>query len=132
TEPELDPTDPYAREAQTFPRLTEEMAQRLARYGTEGLLKAGAVVCERGQRGRDFFLVLDGSIEIFDTEDHGRSIVLTVHHARQFTGEMDLFNDRQILVSGRDGTHSRVVRNKRANFRRLVAGEPDVREILMR
>ncbi len=30
TEPELDPTDPYAREAQTFPRLSEQMAQRIA------------------------------------------------------------------------------------------------------
>jgi len=132
TEPELDPTDPYAREGQTFPRLSEDMARRVARYGTEELLKAGDVVFERGQRGRDFFLVLDGSIEIFDTEDHGKSTVLTVHHARQFTGEMDLFNDRQILVSGRAGADSRVVRIMRANFRHLVTGEPDIGEILMR
>jgi thioredoxin reductase (NADPH) len=132
TEPELDPTDPYAREAQTFPRLSEEMARRVARYGTEEALKAGDLVFERGQRGRDFFLILDGSIEIFDIEDHGKLTVLTVHHARQFTGEMDLFNDRQILISGRAGADSRVVRIKRANFRHLVTGEPDIGEILMR
>jgi len=132
TEPELDPSDPYAREGQTFPRLSEDMARRVARYGTEELLKAGDIVFERGQRGRDFFLVLDGSIEIFDTEDHGKLTVLTVNHARQFTGEMDLFNDRQILVSGRAGADSRVVRIKRANFRHLVTGEPDIGEILMR
>ena len=29
TEPELDPTDPYAREGQTFPRLSEDMARRV-------------------------------------------------------------------------------------------------------
>src|SRR5258706_12426325 len=132
TEPELDPSDPYAREGQTFPRLSEDMARRVARYGPEELLKAGDIVFARGQRGRDFFLVLDGSIEIFDTEDHGKSTVLTVHQARQFTGEMDLFNDRQILVSGRAGADSRVVRIKRANFRHLVTGEPDIGEILMR
>jgi thioredoxin reductase (NADPH) len=132
TEPELDPTDPYAREGQTFPRLSADMARRVARYGTEELLKAGDIVFERGQRSVDFFLVLDGSIEIFDTEDHGRLTVLNVHHARQFTGEMDLFNDRQILVSGRAGADSRVVRIKRASFRHLVTGEPDIGEILMR
>jgi thioredoxin reductase (NADPH) len=27
---DLDPADPYAREAQTFPRLSEAMAQRIA------------------------------------------------------------------------------------------------------
>jgi thioredoxin reductase (NADPH) len=132
TEPELDPTDPYAREGQTFPRLSEDMARRVAHYGSEELLKAGDIVFERGQRSVDFFLVLEGSIEIFDTEEHGRSTVLTVHHARQFTGEMDLFNARQILVSGRAGADSRVVRVKRASFRHLVAGEPDIGEILMR
>jgi thioredoxin reductase (NADPH) len=132
TDPELDPTDPYAREGQTFPRLSEDMARRVARYGTEELLKAGDIVFERGQRSVDFFVVLDGSIEIFDTEAHGRLTVLTIHHARQFTGEMDLFNDRQILVSGRAGSDSRVVRVKRASFRHLVAGEPDIGEILMR
>jgi thioredoxin reductase (NADPH) len=132
TEPELDPTDPYAREGQTFPRLSADMARRVARYGTEELLKSGDIVFERGQRSVDFFLVLDGSIEIFDTEDHGRLTVLNVHHARQFTGEMDLFNDRQILVSGRAGADSRVVRVKRASFRHLVTGEPDIGEILMR
>jgi thioredoxin reductase (NADPH) len=132
TEPELDPTDPYAREGQTFPRLSADMARRVARYGTEEQLKAGDIVFERGQRSVDFFLVLDGSIEIFDTEDHGRLTVLNVHHARQFTGEMDLFNDRQILVSGRAGADSRVVRVKRASFRHLVTGEPDIGEILMR
>jgi thioredoxin reductase (NADPH) len=128
----LDPTDPYAREAQTFPHLSAEMTARVAGYGQEESLSAGDLVFERGQRSVDFFLVLDGSIEIFDTDDHDRPNVFTVHGPRQFTGEMDLFNDRQILVSGRAGRDSRVVRVKRAAFRRLVAGEPDIGEIIMR
>lgn len=99
----LDPADPYEREAQTFPLLSKEQARRVAGYGTEEQLADGALVFERGQRSVDFFLVLDGAIEIFDTDAHDRPNVFTVHRARQFTGEMDLFNDRQILVSGRAG-----------------------------
>jgi thioredoxin reductase (NADPH) len=128
----LDPSDPYAREAQTFPRLSEEMTARVARHGTEESLKAGEILFERGQRNVDFFVVLDGSIEIFNTDEHGKPTVLTVHHARQFTGEMDLLNGRQILVSARAGADSRVLRVKRSNFRHLVTGEPDIGEILMR
>jgi thioredoxin reductase (NADPH) len=131
-ETENDPVDPYAREAQTFPRLSEDMARRIASYGTVEPLKAGALVFERGQRGVDFFLVIDGAIEIFDADDDGTANVITAHHARQFTGEMNLFSNRQVLVSGRAATASQVIRVKSSDFRKLVAGEPDIGEIIMR
>ena len=130
--PDLDPSDPYARAAQTFPRLSAAMAETVARYGTEEQLESGVMVFERGQRSVDFFLVLEGTIEIFETGARGHQNILTVHHARQFTGEMNLFNDRQILVSGRSRGPTRVIRIKRADFRRLIANEPDIGEIIMR
>ncbi|HBZ70100.1 MAG TPA: cation tolerance protein CutA [Deltaproteobacteria bacterium] len=132
SESELDPADPYARQAQTFPRLSEEMTERVAGYGTEETVARGTLLFERGQRSVDFFLVLEGAVEIFDTDVHGNPNVLTTHRAREFTGELDLFNDRQILVSARAGEDSRVVRIKHPDFRRLVSGEPDIGEIIMR
>jgi thioredoxin reductase (NADPH) len=128
----LDPSDPYARDAQTFPQLSPEMAARVVAYGTEERLPKGTLVFQRGDRSVDFFFVLEGNIEIFDLGPHGEPNVFTVHGERQFTGELDLFNDRQILVSGRTGTDSRVVRVKRADFRRLVSSEQDIGEIIMR
>ncbi len=129
---EQDPTDPFARVGQTFPQLNEEMTGRVAGYGGEENIEAGTLLFERGQRGVDFFLVLSGSIEIFDTDARGVPNVFAVHRQRNFTGEMDLFNDRQILVSGMAGADTRVVRVKRAAFRRLVIGESDIGEIIMR
>lgn len=128
----IDASDPYAREAQTFPVLSEDQARRVATYGHQERLPKGALVFERGQRGVDFFLVLEGSIEIYDTTPDGEANVFTIHGERQFTGELDLFNDRQILVSGRTGAPSHVVRVPRADFRRLVTAETDVGEIVMR
>lgn len=131
--PEIhDASDPYAREAQTFPTLSEEQAERVARYGARERLPAGTLVFERGQRSVDFFLILEGSIEIFDTGPDGHENVFTIHRARQFTGELDLFNNRRILVSGRTGQDSEVVRVPRASFRALITGEPDIGEIIMR
>ena len=129
---ELDPTDPYARAAQTFPQLSEEMAERVAAYGIEEQLPQGTVVFARGQRGVDFFLVLEGSIEIYEVDDHGQPKVFITQGKHQFTGELDLFNNRQILVSARTGVDSRVVRIKRPDFRRLVAAEADIAEVIMR
>jgi thioredoxin reductase (NADPH) len=128
----VDPSDPYSRPAQTFPRLTEEMAARVAAYGIEERLPGGTHVFTRGERSVDFFLVLDGNIEIFDLDDYGQPNVFTVLGERQFSGELDLFNAREILVSGRTSLDSRVIRVQRANFRRLVSAEPDIGEIIMR
>ena len=75
---------------------------------------------------------IDGTIEILDRDDYGNPNVFVVHSARQFTGELTLFNDRQILVSGRTSADSRVVRIKRADFLRMVAAESDISEIIMR
>jgi thioredoxin reductase (NADPH) len=127
-----DASDPYVREAQTFPQLSPELAGRVAAYGREERLPKGTLLFRRGDRSVDFFLVLEGCVEIYDRGPHGEPHVFTVHHERQFTGELDLFNDRQILVSGRAGEDSRVVRVKRADFRHMVSTEADIGELIMR
>jgi thioredoxin reductase (NADPH) len=129
-----DPTDPYEREAQTFPRLSEEQAARAAAFGRVEDLPGGTVLFERGDRTVDFFLVLKGAVEIYDPgTDGAEPVVFTVHAERQFTGELDLFNDRDILVGGRIAEGGgRVARLSRPQFRRLLAAEPDIAETIMR
>jgi thioredoxin reductase (NADPH) len=127
-----DPTDPYLREAQTFPRLSAEMTARVAAYGTEERLAAGTLVFERGQRGVDFLVVLEGAIEIVSLAADDELAVVTTLTDRQFAGELDQLNNRQVLVSGRAAVESLVLRVRRADFKRLVTGEPDIGEILMR
>lgn len=76
-------------------------------------------------------MVLDGCIEIFD-EARSEDAVFTVHAQSQFTGELDLFSNRKILVSGRMGETGRVLRLNRIAFRKLLSAEPDIAEIIMR
>ena len=128
----LDPTDPFERVAQTFPRLNAEMVGRIGQYGAEEQLETDQRVFTRGDRNTDFFLVLDGEIEIFEHGDDDAARVFTVYAEGQFTGELTLFNEREILVNGRAGKPSRVVRVKRADFRRMLQSEPDIAEIVMR
>ncbi len=127
-----DPTDPMNRKEQMFPRLDPSMVRRIAAYGHEELVHAGTTLFERGQRGVDFFLVLEGLIEVFDLDKHGQPNVFTMHAARQFSGEMNLFNRRAIMASARAAMDSRVVRVPAEDFRRMVAAEADISEIIMR
>jgi thioredoxin reductase (NADPH) len=126
-----DPTDPYVRTAQTFPELTEEQIQRAKLLGLEEKLPKGTVLFERGQRSVDFFILLQGNIEIYEHRHDGPN-VFTVHRQHQFTGEIDLFNSRQILVSGRMGEDGSVLRFDRQQFRKLITAEPDIGEVVMR
>jgi thioredoxin reductase (NADPH) len=128
---DIDPASPDAREAQTFPRLIPEMMDRVVGYGREEKLSAGVSLFERGQRSVDFFVVIEGSIEMFDYDHHEPRVFATLT-PRQFTGELDLFNDRKVLVSGRTGSDSRIIRIPRIGFRQLVTGEPDIGEIILR
>lgn len=127
-----DGSDPYARPEQTFPVLSIDMAARLARFGTRESLADGAYVFHRGERSVDFFLICAGQIAVIDHKDHGEEQIVHVHRERQFTGELDLFNDRKILVSGKAVGASEVVRISRADFRKMIVAEPDIGEIIMR
>lgn len=128
----LDPTDPYFREAQTFPVLPRDMVARISAYGHQESIADGTHVFERGQRRTDFFLVIDGSIDILMFDDCGRTQLLHSHRAGQFTGEVNMFNDRKTLVSGRAAGDTLVARIGPADFTRMIAAEPDIGEIIMR
>jgi len=123
--------DPYAREDQIFPTLTAEAIERARPFGCEESHRAGTMLFERGDQEVDFFIVLDGTIEIMEKKlDHIN--VIRVHGKNHFTGDIDLFNRRKILVGGRLGEDGRVLRITPSSFRRLITAEPDIGEIVLR
>jgi thioredoxin reductase (NADPH) len=130
--PDNDPSSPSNRREQTFPLLNEEMAARLVKYGVEQVVPSGTVLFRRGDRRIDYFFVIEGCIEIYDLDKEGQPNVFVVHGPSQFTGEVDLFSERQAMVNGRTGSESRLVRVDPVGFRKLVSGEPDIGEIIMR
>lgn len=127
-----DPASPQNRKEQTFPRLNADMATRLVKYGVEEVVPEGTVLFRRGDRRIDYFFVIEGCIEVYDLDENGQPNVFTVHGPNQFTGEVDLFSERQIMVNGRTGSETRLVRVDPVNFRKLVSGEPDIGEVIMR
>ena len=64
TTADLEPDDPYARGAQTFPLLTDHMLERLHEYAQEESLEPGQLIFHRGDRKVDFFVVLEGAVEV--------------------------------------------------------------------
>jgi thioredoxin reductase (NADPH) len=115
-----------------FPELSDDQVDAIRPFAKEVDLPAGSILFERGDRRVDFWVVLRGSIEIFDQEPCGGERIFTVHHPGHFTGELHLFNDRKILLSGRTGEASRLLRVKRNEFHYLLNAEPELAQVLLR
>ncbi len=126
-----DVSDPYAREHQIFPKLSNEQLKRIELFAEKQSLPKGTILFERGDRTVDFFVILKGSIEIYEHKQDGTHVI-TTHRDHQFTGELDLFNNRQILVSGRMGEAGDVLRLSRPAFKKLLTSEPDIGETVIR
>jgi thioredoxin reductase (NADPH) len=124
--------DAYAKRDQVFPRLTEEMVGRSLPYGQVESFPEGATIYARGTRGVDLLIVLSGQVIISGLGVKGENNVVIVHEAREFTGELDLFSEREALVSARAASDTQVLRIRRSGFRHYVASEPDIGDIIMR
>ncbi|WP_420345360.1 FAD-dependent oxidoreductase [Pelagibius sp.] len=130
-EPAGNQTSAYTRRAQIFPTLNQEQIDRALPFGIRESLAKGTVLFSRGDRSVDCFIILKGCIEIIDPLSDGEAVI-TVHGTHNFTGELDLFNGRKILVGGRMGEDGEVLRLNRTALRRLLTAEPDIGEIITR
>lgn len=128
----LDAEDPAARMGEVNPVLSEAQIARVASFGEVTHVPAGTTLFRRGSRGRDFLLVLSGGIEMLDLDEHGEERLLLVYGPGQFPGEFDLFADLPVLVTGRAGEDTDLVRVARADFHRMLSAEPELAELMMR
>lgn len=124
--------EPDTRVAQRFPVLDADALARAATFGRQDSIADGTMVFTRGDRRVDFLIVLEGAVDVFDTDENGAERLIVSHGPGHFTGEVDQLNDRAILVNGRARGATRVVRVPREAFPRLIAGEPDIGETVMR
>jgi thioredoxin reductase (NADPH) len=116
-----------------MPRLSDEMMERMSRYGSEETLSDGEYLFEHGQRAADFFVVLDGELQVCDLQgnkDAPEQIILSQSRG-QFTGELDLFTERQVFISLRSDGESRILRIKPADFQRMVRDEVEIGELIL-
>lgn len=118
----------HAREEQIFPRLAPPLIHRIAGYGAEESPASDTLLFGRGDRGPDFFVVLDGAIDLFD----GDGGYVRSYLPGQFSGELHLFSGRASLLDGRAAPGTRLLRLSPQSFRTMTSAEPDIGEIVMR
>jgi len=122
--------DPDFRPELAFPRLTEEMVERLRPYGREETLPKDLLLFTPGDRQVDMFVVLDGEIAISLPATDGETKVIAHHRRFDFSGELNLLNSQGSLVEARTVTESRILRIGRNELRRLMRAEGDIANLI--
>ena len=120
------------KDASLFPRLPEQEVRNLARYGSEVRLEDRDLLFSEDDPPRDFFVVLEGEVEVAKHMPEGEETVLAVHGRGEFTGDVSLVTGSRVTASARAVGPSRVCRIAAEDFRRAMVENPTVAEVVFR
>jgi thioredoxin reductase (NADPH) len=121
---------PEFRPDLAFPKLTEEMVERLGFYGREEIFPANVPLFSHGERQVDMFVVLDGEVDIYLPATNGESKVIAHHQRFDFSGELNLLTSQGSLVEARTVRESRLLRIPRNALQRLMRAEGDIANLI--
>ena len=110
-----------------FADLTRKQLTELAKVTEDVDVAAGKVLCEQGRRGEEFFLIMEGEVEVTRAGEK-----LATFGSGDFFGEIALVEDvpRTATVTAR--TPLRFFVLTRRNFLRLLDEQPGLEREVMR
>src|ERR1700722_2398593 len=111
--------------------VTPAMLRRLRGYGSAESVEPGAHLFQQGERLVDFFVVLEGELELYERKGRTSCEVASTLAKLHFTGELDLLNDRPTLLNCRAVKKSKVLRVSRDSVRKLMRTELDIAELIL-
>ena len=114
-----------------FPTLTPAQLTRLSDFGDVQEVGAGEALFREGERFYGLIVVLEGSVEIVYVDQlSGAETLIVTHGPGRFLGELGLLTGQRAVVHGRMGSDGRVLRIDHDDFRRLLASDPEIGDIV--
>jgi thioredoxin reductase (NADPH) len=110
-----------------IPTLSPSALAELAEFGQERAVAAGEVLYRAGDEAADFFVILEGVVQIVQGE-----IVIATHVAGRFLGELTLLTGQRPYLTARVTEPGRLLVIGHEAFRRLMSTKPDVADIIFR
>jgi thioredoxin reductase (NADPH) len=115
-----------------FPLLTEDQLERLRGTVEPSEFEAGQVLYRAGDGGYDFFVVASGEVEVIREAAPGLPEEAVVTLApRQFLGELNLLTGQVAYLTARAAGPARLYRMARADFRRLMAEDAELSDVVL-
>src|ERR1700736_63988 len=123
TELAIDLPDPAA------PTLDAAALAELAPVGDERVVEVGDVLFRAGDEPSNFFVVLEGAVDII-RPDLERDTLLTTHVAGRFLGELSMVTGQRLYLTARVSQRGRVLAVPLDTFRRVMSTRPDLADTI--
>jgi thioredoxin reductase (NADPH) len=114
-----------------FPVLEPHDLAALSARGRARDVRAGEVLFAEWDRDINFFVVLDGAVEIVE-HSRGSLHQVVVHQPGEFTGDVDSMSGRAALVEGRAVRDGRVLQLEAGELRRAVEELPELGQTIIK
>src|SRR5690349_1720546 len=111
--------------------LDDEQLEELRAFGTERAVAAGDVLYRAGDSDFDFYVVLEGEVEIVRPSPDG-DVEIASHPARRFLGELNMLTGQRAYITARVTQSGRVLDIDRSNFNRLMQTRPQLSDVIYR
>ncbi len=119
--------------AQAFPVLTDDQRARLRAYGAAEVVNVGDTLFRPGDLTYDLVLIEQGVVDIVSPPTDGTPEQLVVQHkAGAFLGELNLLTGQIVYLTARVSEAGTVYRMSPDAFRRLMAEDPELSDLLLK
>ena len=113
-----------------WPLLDPSAVGEIAAFGSEIAVEAGQMLYRAGGDPPNFFVVLDGEVEIVREGDD--EVVIATHGPGRFVGELNLLTGQRPYLSARVSRAGRVLSVPPEQFRQLLDTKPDLSDTIFR
>lgn len=114
-----------------FPKLSNDVLQRLGAYGQEIDVPRDTCLYTYGDRDTDMLVILSGEVESRLLIEGGGSKVFRYLRAGDFSGELNLLNTQRSVAAARTTSDARLLRITRKSLRLLMRAEGDIANIIV-
>jgi thioredoxin reductase (NADPH) len=129
--PTIRATNSDFRRDLAFPKLSDEMVQRLQSYGREETVPANTTLYTQGDRDTEMFVVLDGGLDVLLPSLGGEYQAFAHHRRNDFSGEFSLLNSQRSVTKVQTTVESRLLRISRQELKLLMRAEGDIANIIV-
>ncbi|MHC5537631.1 FAD-dependent oxidoreductase [Singulisphaera rosea] len=113
------------------PVLTREQLERLEHFGQRKGVKEGEILFDQGDQGIDFFVVIEGLLEVLQYSDVGMRPVVQ-HGPGQFSGDPATLTGHAAVVQCRAAEDSLILRISQERFRRIVVEDSELSDLFLK
>ena len=113
------------------PALREDQTEILGRYGKTRKTEAGQVLFRAGDTQNDFFVVLEGEVEMID-DFAGEARTMGVMRPGRFLGDLNMLTGQPIYLSAVVRVGGEVLAISRERLKEVVTEEPDLSDIILK